>query len=265
MMAIGVGVQPHIDLEEVAVNSARAQSAAGHQGVSMMTDPTYAHAHQHGTGSGVVSRTASGTNTPIAASGLIGDHGEETMADTLANMQDEADFETGSDGGFDPYQTHDTLAMTHTQKAELSHHDSNHATNGSINATTDLHVNPTPSTRQTKPGRALSTFYTPTPQPGRLPSSVGLSHAEQITILREAFLRNPLPNRHEMQELADKTGRPAGKVREYFRQRRSKGRGIEMLEELEEPARAAGWYVSLLTLNCFVVLLDPCTFKQTGY
>lgn len=105
------------------------------------------------------------------------------------------------------------------------------------------------SNRSSSHGRALHTFYTPTPQAGRVPSSDGLTHAEQIKILRDAFLVNPLPNRRELQELAEKTGRDYVKVREYFRQRRNKGRGIEMLEELEEPARAAGWYVLLLNIN----------------
>lgn len=82
---------------------------------------------------------------------------------------------------------------------------------------------------------ALHTFYTPTPQ------NRAETHAAQIAVLREAFEKNPLPSRREYEILAERTGRPWKKVREYFRQRRSKGRGAETLEVLDEPARAAGW------------------------
>jgi hypothetical protein len=41
--------------------------------------------------------------------------------------------------------------------------------------------------------------------------------------------------------LAEKTGRTWRKVREYFRQRRNKGRGMAELDGMAEPARATGW------------------------
>lgn len=86
----------------------------------------------------------------------------------------------------------------------------------------------------------LSSFYSPTPQDRH---SAPIPHAEQITILRDAFARNPIPDKKEMDILAEKTGRSYIKVREYFRQRRNKGKlgsGGDY-EGLEEPARAVGW------------------------
>lgn len=72
-------------------------------------------------------------------------------------------------------------------------------------------------------------------------SSALLSANDQITILRESYARNPNPDRKELERLAAKTGRPWNKIREYFRQRRNKLRGLDQLEKMEEPGRASGW------------------------
>ncbi|KAK8846696.1 hypothetical protein IAR55_005783 [Kwoniella newhampshirensis] len=68
-----------------------------------------------------------------------------------------------------------------------------------------------------------------------------LTPNEQISVLREAYARNPNPGKKELEQLAEKTGRPWNKIREYFRQRRNKLRGLEDLEGMEEPGRASGW------------------------
>jgi len=69
--------------------------------------------------------------------------------------------------------------------------------------------------------------------------------SDQIRLLREFYARNPNPSRRDLEVLAERTGRPYNKVREYFRQRRNKLRGLDELESMEEPGRAAGWYVVL--------------------
>ncbi|WWC59138.1 uncharacterized protein I303_101686 [Kwoniella dejecticola CBS 10117] len=68
-----------------------------------------------------------------------------------------------------------------------------------------------------------------------------MSQNEQVVILREAYAKNPNPGKKELELLAEKTGRPWNKIREYFRQRRNKLRGLEDLEGMEEPGRASGW------------------------
>jgi hypothetical protein len=61
-------------------------------------------------------------------------------------------------------------------------------------------------------------------------------------LLREFYTKNPNPDRRDLEFLAERTGRPYVKVREYFRQRRNKLRGLGELESKEEPGRASGWY-----------------------
>jgi hypothetical protein len=65
--------------------------------------------------------------------------------------------------------------------------------------------------------------------------------ADQIRLLRDFYARNPEPSRRDLEVLAERTGRPYNKVREYFRQRRNKLRGLGELENMEEPGRASGW------------------------
>lgn len=78
-------------------------------------------------------------------------------------------------------------------------------------------------------------------QPGGITYRSVLSNNEQLIILREAYARNPNPARRELEILAERTGRPWNKIREYYRQRRNKMRGLENLESMEEPGRASGW------------------------
>lgn len=103
---------------------------------------------------------------------------------------------------------------------------------------------PSPIPMQAGPSRSrsiqLSSFYTPTPQ---APSTSHVPANRQLEIMREFYVRNPQPSRAELDMLAEKTGRTWRKVREYFRQRRNKGRGWTDLEQLTEPARATGWSV----------------------
>ncbi|WVQ76750.1 hypothetical protein IAR50_006424 [Cryptococcus sp. DSM 104548] len=70
---------------------------------------------------------------------------------------------------------------------------------------------------------------------------VVLSANDQIAVLRESYARNPNPSKQELERLAARTGRPWNKIREYFRQRRNKLRGLETLETMIEPGRAQGW------------------------
>jgi hypothetical protein len=71
--------------------------------------------------------------------------------------------------------------------------------------------------------------------------SQSLSNAEQLTILREHYAKNPNPSKKEIMHLAQRTGRPYVRIREYFRQRRNKLRGIGDIEDMIEPGRASAW------------------------
>ncbi|BEI82916.1 hypothetical protein CcaverHIS002_0307840 [Cutaneotrichosporon cavernicola] len=97
-----------------------------------------------------------------------------------------------------------------------------------------------------------------------------LSNAQQLMVLREFYARNPNPSKRELEILAERTGRPWNKIREYFRQRRNKLRGLSDLEGMEEPGRASSWLqvtyrpgppsvsVSQLTLyNAYKSRFDP--------
>ncbi|CAK9780679.1 hypothetical protein CC85DRAFT_287968 [Cutaneotrichosporon oleaginosum] len=68
-----------------------------------------------------------------------------------------------------------------------------------------------------------------------------LSNSQQLLVLREFYARNPNPSKRELEMLAERTGRPWNKIREYFRQRRNKLRGLSDLEAMEEPGRASSW------------------------
>ncbi|WVR04378.1 hypothetical protein IAU60_001380 [Kwoniella sp. DSM 27419] len=93
-------------------------------------------------------------------------------------------------------------------------------------------------------GYPLSGSAPPNGLPHRLlsqPPVSNLSSTEQIAILREAYAKNPNPSKRELEALAIRTGRPWNKIREYFRQRRNKLRGLDDLENMVEPGRASGW------------------------
>lgn len=70
-----------------------------------------------------------------------------------------------------------------------------------------------------------------------------LTNSQQLIVLREFYARNPNPGKKDLEMLAERTGRPWNKIREYFRQRRNKLRGLVDLEGMEEPGRASGWWV----------------------
>ena len=74
------------------------------------------------------------------------------------------------------------------------------------------------------------------------------SNKEQLAILRQFYLENPTPSKSEIVELARVTGRPWGKVKEYFRQRRNKLRGVDEagLDGMDEPDRATSWYIAVI-------------------
>jgi hypothetical protein len=69
------------------------------------------------------------------------------------------------------------------------------------------------------------------------------NNKQQLSLLRQYYANNPTPSSAECAELSRVTGRPVGKVKEYFRQRRNKLRGIDgsALDEMEEPGRAISW------------------------
>ncbi|WVW78811.1 hypothetical protein I302_100773 [Kwoniella bestiolae CBS 10118] len=79
------------------------------------------------------------------------------------------------------------------------------------------------------------------PRSGKHSATPKLTPNEQIAVLREAYAKNPNPGKKELEYLAERTGRPWNKIREYFRQRRNKLRGLEDLENMQEPGRASGW------------------------
>jgi hypothetical protein len=85
------------------------------------------------------------------------------------------------------------------------------------------------------------------------------SNKEQLAILRQFYLENPTPSKSEIVELARATGRPWGKVKEYFRQRRNKLRGVDEagLDGMDEPDRATSWWVR------FPLVVQKLTLKLT--
>ncbi|KAL1408438.1 hypothetical protein Q8F55_005250 [Vanrija albida] len=104
---------------------------------------------------------------------------------------------------------------------------------------------PPPPAYQRQPRASGSSAPTPLPfqfgPPHRQAPDSHLSNSQQLVVLREFYARNPNPSKKELEMLAEKTGRPWTKIREYFRQRRNKLRGLVDLEEMEEPGRATGW------------------------
>lgn len=103
----------------------------------------------------------------------------------------------------------------------------------------DPHLNSAGPSSARYPHASTSSIHLPRRR--ETPSSEPPSAAEQIRILRESYARNPNPGKRELESLAERTGRPFNKVREYFRQRRNKLRGLGDLESMEEPGRASGW------------------------
>ncbi|TXT13472.1 hypothetical protein VHUM_00839 [Vanrija humicola] len=135
---------------------------------------------------------------------------------------------------------------------------------------------PPPPAYQRQPRASGSSAPTPLPfqfgPPHRQAPDSHLSNSQQLVVLREFYARNPNPSKKELEMLAEKTGRPWNKIREYFRQRRNKLRGLVDLEEMEEPGRATGWLqvtyrpgpatstVSQLNLyNAYRTRFDPYT------
>lgn len=98
----------------------------------------------------------------------------------------------------------------------------------------DGHGHPSQQIPRSHPPSPPGMAYRQHPQPP-------MGNNEQLVILREFYSRNPNPSRKEYDMLAEKTGRPWNKIREYFRQRRNKLRGLGDLERMEEPGRASGW------------------------
>lgn len=122
----------------------------------------------------------------------------------------------------DPSSEHDN---DHDHDHDTQHHDDDVPTQGGQ-----------PSNRSRS--LQLNSFYTPTPHTG---NGSHIPASKQLEIMREYYARNPQPSRAELDMLAEKTGRTWRKVREYFRQRRNKGRGMAELDGMAEPARATGW------------------------
>lgn len=94
-----------------------------------------------------------------------------------------------------------------------------------------------PVTRKPDSGSSYAN-YVPH-NPSRLAAT--MSNSDQIHILRDFYTRNPTPSVEDLHMLAEKTGRDWTKIRQYFRQRRHKLRGLRDMESMQEPGRATGW------------------------
>lgn len=91
-----------------------------------------------------------------------------------------------------------------------------------------------------------STTTIPQPQPQPQPPYPPMTSLEQIHLLQSVYTEYPNPDKRGLEDLAARTGRPCDKVKEYFRQRRTKLRGFGDLETKEEPRRASGLYITML-------------------
>lgn len=91
------------------------------------------------------------------------------------------------------------------------------------------------------------------------------TNKEQLAILRRFYLENPTPTKSQILELASTTGRHWSKVKEYFRQRRNKLRGVDeaSLDGMREPDRATSWYVTGTHFRMPTVA-DGTAFNMTG-
>jgi hypothetical protein len=148
----------------------------------------------------------------------------------------------------DPNHTH-----SHAHEADLHHsleltRDVN--TMAALPASDDAHTHAHTHTHMPAPPLPapldLRTPYRRAPPfqfaaPHRQAPDSPLSNGQQLAVLRECYARNPNPSKREYELMAEKTGRPWNKIREYFRQRRNKLRGLADLEGMEEPGRATGW------------------------
>lgn len=106
-------------------------------------------------------------------------------------------------------------------------------------------VSPAPqqSPSLSKAGKQPNATQAPAPVPGpyRQAPNSHISNKAQLDLLRASYARNPFPTKADLKELERETGRPWMKIREYFRQRRNKMRGLAELEGMEEPGRAMSW------------------------
>lgn len=102
---------------------------------------------------------------------------------------------------------------------------------------------PPPAYQRSRPASGTSASPLPFPfgPPHRQAPDSPLTNSQQLMVLREFYARNPNPSKKELEMLAERTGRPWNKIREYFRQRRNKLRGLSDLEGMEEPGRASSW------------------------
>jgi hypothetical protein len=114
---------------------------------------------------------------------------------------------------------------------EVHHEEQAHIERYTSHNNNQPHFRPTQSSQPVEPNHHTQTVA----------HKHSLSNSEQLAILRDAYARNPIPSRTELEALGRRTGRSSVKVREYFRQRRNKMRGLEDLAGLGEPSRATGW------------------------
>ncbi|WVF70124.1 hypothetical protein IAT40_004912 [Kwoniella sp. CBS 6097] len=199
-----------IDMQTEFANQVAAQAIEAAVAAEAQANANASSSVNH-TGNGSAQSGVAAENNAEASSSSIGNQPTQQPQDTLANHHDE----------------HADHMQSHTIRSQ--HHP-----------------------RQPTFPRARSALSFPAPSPSH-PNILTQPHArggstptelpqnEQIAILREAYAKNPNPGKKELESLAERTGRPWNKIREYFRQRRNKLRGLEDLENMEEPGRATGW------------------------
>lgn len=145
-------------------------------------------------------------------------------------------------------------AISHSHSPTPSHsHSHPHSHSHSQQPTHDLSQSelpqpgqgppPPPAYQRIRPASGTSASPLPFPfgPPHRQAPDSPLTNAQQLMVLREFYAKNPNPSKRELEMLAERTGRPWNKIREYFRQRRNKLRGLSDLEGMEEPGRASSW------------------------
>ncbi|OCF41591.1 hypothetical protein I317_04603 [Kwoniella heveanensis CBS 569] len=183
----------------------------------------------------------------VAAQAIEAAVAAEARASADAHAND-GDQEGAGNAGTSPTSTHQHTELP--QQGNLASQHGGHPDHMQSHTIRSQH-----HPRQPTFPRARSTLSYPNPSPSHSAShtQTQLQHVrggstptelpqqEQIAILRESYAKNPNPGKRELEALAERTGRPWNKIREYFRQRRNKLRGLEDLEDMKEPGRASGW------------------------
>lgn len=163
-----------------------------------------------------------------------GDDGHSSLVSALDNQYNN-DHHEGS--------VSSTLGETITFQNELANQ-AHAALHSAVQHQQQQPVTPVPPAK-TQENKSLNLTPTPVPVSGpyRQAPNSHISNKAQLDLLRASYARNPFPTKAELKELERETGRPWIKIREYFRQRRNKMRGLAEMEGMEEPGRAMSWSV----------------------